>query len=304
MGRLKMKRIIRESFRLTILMGFVVGCAAVPQGAHLKDTERQFATGQIISATTGASVAFDDMIADLTSCRIVYIGENHTNPFHHQNQLKILQTISRNHADLVVGMEMFDVTYQTVLDQWSNGQLTQEDFIEKTHWYTNWRYGFGHYQALLTFIKDNRIPLFGLNIPFHIPPKIRIGGIDSLLGCDRQDLPDNVDTTNAAHRAHLERIFNQHRFHANANFEFFYEAQCVWEDTMASSVARNLDDRLMVVLVGNGHIIHRFGIPERAHKRTGVTYRTVYLASAGETLELSFADYIWVTPVDEKRGKR
>ncbi len=286
------------------MVGLVVGCAAAPQRAYLKDSERHFETGQIISAATGTTVAFDDMIADLTGCRIVYIGENHTNPAHHDIQLEILQSLSRNHADLVVGMEMFDVTYQTVLDQWSDGQLTQEAFIEKTHWYANWRYGYGLYQALLTFIKDNRIPLIGLNIPFHIPPKIRIGGIDSLLGCDRQNLPDNVDTTNVAHRAHLENIFNQHRFHADANFDFFYQAQCVWEDTMASSVARGLDGRLMVVLVGNGHIIHRFGIPERAEKRTGAPYRSVYLASAGETVELSFGDYIWITTATGKRGMR
>lgn len=286
------------------MVGLIVGCAAAPQRAYLKDSERYFETGQIISAATGTTVAFDDMIADLTGCRIVYIGENHTNPAHHDIQLEILQSLSRNHADLVVGMEMFDVTYQAVLDQWSDGQLTQEAFIEKTHWYANWRYGYGLYQALLTFIKDNRIPLIGLNIPFHIPPKIRIGGIDSLLGCDRQNLPDNVDTTNVAHRAHLENIFNQHRFHADANFEFFYQAQCVWEDTMASSVARGLDGRVMVVLVGNGHIIHRFGIPERAEKRTGAPYRSVYLASAGETVELSFGDYIWITTATGKRGMR
>jgi uncharacterized iron-regulated protein len=298
------KRIFRRSIRLTLLAGCIFGCAATPQRAYLKDSDRRIETGQIISAATGEAVTFEEMIADLTGSRIVYVGESHTNTFHHDIQLDILKALFRSHADLAVGMEMFAVTYQTVLDQWSEGQLSQEAFIEKTHWYANWRYGFGLYQTILTFIKDNRIPLIGLNIPFHIPPKIRIGGIGSLLGCDRQYLPGDIDTTNAAHRAHLENIFDQHRFHGDANFEFFYQAQCTWEDTMASSVARHLGDRLMVVLVGNGHIIHRFGIPERAHKRTKAPYRTVYLASAGETVELSFADYIWVTPAAVKRGMR
>ncbi len=299
-----MKRIFRHSIRLTFLVGCIFGCATTPQRAYLKDSDRHIETGQIISAATGETVTFEEMIADLTGSRIVYVGESHTNTFHHDIQLDILQALFRSHADLAVGMEMFDVTYQPVLDQWSEGQLSQEAFIEETHWYANWRYDFGLYQAILTFIKDNRIPLIGLNIPFYIPPKIRIGGIDSLLGCDRQNLPDDIDTTNTAHRAHLENIFDQHRFHGDANFEFFYQAQCTWEDTMASSVARHLGDRLMVVLVGNGHIIHRFGIPERAHKRTKAPYRTVYLASAGETVELSFADYIWITPATVKRGMR
>ena len=295
---------IRNSIQLTILTGFFFGCAATPQRALIKDSERYIETGQIISSATGAIVTFDEMIADLSGRRIVYVGENHTNPLHHGIQLKILQALSTNDENLAVGMEMFAVTYQSVLDQWTEGLLSQEEFIEKTHWYANWRYDFSLYAEILTFIKDNDIPLIGLNIPFHIPRKIRIGGIDSLLGCDRQDLPDNIDTTDAAHRDHLEKIFNQHQFHGEANFEFFYQAQCVWEDTMASAVVRNLNDRQMVVLVGNGHIIHRFGIPDRAYKRAQTPYRSVYLASSGETVELSFADYIWVTPAAGKRGMR
>ncbi len=65
---------------------------------------------------------------------------------------------------------------------------------------------------------------------------------------------------------------------------------------MAASIARNLGDRSMVVLAGNGHIVHKFGIPERAFNLTGASYRTVYLAPAGETVDLSYGDYIWVTP--------
>jgi uncharacterized iron-regulated protein len=140
-----------------------------------------------------------------------------------------------------------------------------------------------------------------LNIPFHIPSKVRIGGIDSLLGCDRQDLPRHIDTSNAAHRTYLETIFKAHTFHGDGNFDFFYQAQCVWEDTMAASIAHNLDDRLMLVLAGNGHIVHKFGIPERAFNLTGAPYRTVYLAPAGETVDLSYGDYIWVTPPAENR---
>jgi uncharacterized iron-regulated protein len=295
---------LRDSFRLALVAGGVYGCSAASQSVVLEDSGHRFEAGQIISTATGNAIAFEEMIADLVGSRIVYIGEIHTNAAHHDIQLSILQAILRHQASLAVGMEMFAVTYQSVLDQWSDGSMAAELLIERTHWYANWRHNFDLYREILVFIKDNHIPLFGLNIPFHIPPKIRIGGIDSLLGCDRQDLPDVVDTTHDGHRSHLENIFNQHRFHEDANFEFFYQAQCVWEDTMASSVARFLGDRLMVVLVGNGHIIHRFGVPERAYKRTGFPYRTVYLASAGETVELSFADYIWVAPAAEKSGMR
>jgi uncharacterized iron-regulated protein len=63
--------------------------------------------------------------------------------------------------------------------------------------------------------------------------------------------------------AYLEQVFNQHHVKEIESFEFFYTAQCVWEDTMAESVALNLEDDQMIVRTGNGHIIRKFGIPDR-----------------------------------------
>ncbi|MGB7920936.1 MAG: ChaN family lipoprotein [Desulfobacterales bacterium] len=287
---------ISKIFLVTCLVGFVFACAASPPRLFLKDRDRYVEAGQIISGAAGAPTTFDEMLADLSGCRVVYVGEIHTDPAHHAIQLKILKALANVNPRVAVGMEMVDFTYQPVLDQWSAGELSQEAFLEKTHWYANWRFDFTHYRPILDVIREKGLPLFGLNIPFHIPPKVRIGGIDSLLGCDRQDLPPRIDTSNAAHRAYLETIFKAHAFHGEANFDFFYQAQCVWEDTMAASIARNLEDRLMVVLVGNGHIVQKFGIPERAFNLTGASYRTVYLAPVGETVDLSYGDYIWVTP--------
>jgi hypothetical protein len=52
----------------------------------------------------------------------------------------------------------------------------------------------------------------------------------------------------------------------------------------------------MVVLAGNGHIIRKFGIPNRAFARTGAPFNTIYLAPVGAEADLSWADYLWVTP--------
>ena len=109
-------------------------------------------------------------------------------------------------------------------------------------------------------------------------------------------LPDIIDTTNTDHRAYLEAIFNLHAFSDRDAFDFFYEAQCTWEDGMADAVAENLGAGKMVVLAGNGHIIRKFGIPDRAFARSHAPFKTIYLAQVGDEAELSWADYLWVTP--------
>ena len=65
---------------------------------------------------------------------------------------------------------------------------------------------------------------------------------------------------------------------------------------MAEKVGDNLGTGKMVVLAGNGHIIRKFGIPNRAFARTEAPFKTIYLASVGGEAELSWADYLWVTP--------
>ena len=70
----------------------------------------------------------------------------------------------------------------------------------------------------------------------------------------------------------------------------------MWDEKMAESIALGLKEERMIVLAGNGHIQYRYGIPDRAFRRTGAPFRTLCLAPAGEKIDLSIADYIWITP--------
>ena len=275
----------------------MAGCAAGPQEKQLeiKEFDRTYNANTIIDTAAGTPVTFEQLIADLKDVRIVYVGESHTDPVHHQIQLRIINALADQNENLAVGMEMFDFTYQDVLDRWTDGQLDQQLFLEQTQWYANWRFDYNLYQAILDTIKERQLRLVGLNIPFYIPARIRVGGIDNQQEAVKNLLPENIDTSNTDHRAYAEEIFNRHRFSGSGNFEYFYQAQCVWDETMAESIARNLGTGQMVVLAGNGHIIYKYGVPNRAFKRNQVPFRTIYLAPVDTTAEPAYADYIWVT---------
>jgi len=281
---------------LAAMFGVLSGCAGPPAAVTIPDLEGTFGVGSILSGKTGRSVSLEALVADLARARIVYVGEKHTNPAHHQIQVQLMALLHQHHTRLTVGMEMFDRTYQAVLDQWSAGELQEDAFLQKTQWYANWRYPYPLYREILDFIRHQRLPLFALNLPGHIPARIRVGGIANLTPYDSPWLPAEIDLTHEAHRRHLKTVFQRHAFADEARFEFFYEAQCVWEETMAESIARSLSAAPMLVLAGNSHIQYHYGIPERALRRTGAAFRTVYLATVGDSIDLGIADYIWVTP--------
>ena len=284
----------RFLFGLTII-SFLWGCAGKSDTVLIKDTSQTVKPDTIISTKTGKSITFDQLMADLNRYQIIFVGENHTNSAHHAIQQKIIEAVFQNTPSMRVGMEMFDRSYQEVVDLWSAGVLDEETFLRKVHWYANWQFDFGLYRDILGFIKENRIKIVALNIPFYIPGRIRVGGIDNLADTDKQYLPKEIDTSNAAHRNYVEQVFNQHHLRGNVKFDDFYMVQCVWDEIMAESIAANLGGNKIVVLAGNGHIQYKYGIPDRAFRRTSASFRTLYLVSAGKEIELGIADYVWVT---------
>jgi uncharacterized iron-regulated protein len=271
------------------------GCTTGPAVVRIADSDARMAAETGFATADGRRLSWEALVAQLAEARIVYVGEEHANAAHHALQARLIRDLARRHADLLVGMEMFDFRYDGVLARWSRGELDLETFLRQTHWYANWRFDHTLYQPVFEAVQESGLPLVGLNLPFHLPAKIREGGLDSLLPDEQAWLPEEIDLTVAEHRAALEDTFRRHRFPSRVNFDFFYQAQCAWDETMAAAVARNLGVGRMVVLCGRGHML-RFGIPDRVFRRNGVPFRTLLLAPVGTDAQRRDADYIWATP--------
>ena len=283
---------------LWIIAVILGGCGMPSEQLKITDLETAFPPETIVATATGQPVSKEQLIQAMAQVQIVYVGESHTDKRHHVIQRDVIEAMQATWPDIVVGMEMFDVTYQPVLDRWSAGELDEQRFLELTHWYANWRFDFALYRPILNSVKDHGLRLIGLNLPTGLSSKIATGGIASLQPHDARYLPEQIDLTNPDHRAYVREVYmgHRHRIRGRDNFDYFHEAQCAWEDTMADTIARNLDTRKMVVIVGNGHIIRKFGVPDRAYARTNAVFRTIYLAPVGQEVRSDIADYIWVTP--------
>jgi uncharacterized iron-regulated protein len=268
-----------------IMIAGICGCGGFPM--------KKASEEKIISARTGQTISFETMISELSEVSVVYVGEHHTNPAHHAAQLSVIRAMAQHFSDIVVGMEMFAVPYQPLLNEWFSGNTDEASFLRKTHWYANWRFDYGLYRDILNFIREYHIHLAALNIPFHIPPKISVGGLDSLSEEDKKYLPETIGLYDPEHRAYVSEIFKHHSIPGRDRFDDFYAAQCVWEDAMAESVAKNLKNK-MIVLAGNGHIFRKFGIPDRAFQRNRASFRTVYMVSDDKNTDFSAGDYLWV----------
>jgi len=284
----------------------------MPPLATVEGIQRHFSQGRIIDLKTGEAIDFTALIEKLKPVDVIFVGEVHNNPEHHLIQVQLLQALMARYAPpLAVAMEFFETTQQPVLDRFMNGELDETTFLEQVDWKNSWRFPYHLYRPILWVSQDKGTALLGINAPNAVVKKVARSGLVSLTLEERNQVARDIDLENKAHREYLDRIFKQHPFkknpkHSVENFDHFYEAQCVWDETMAQTIADYMEAQggKMVVFTGNGHIMNRFGIPNRVLRRVDVKTATIVLYPLTErsTINKRLADYVWLTS-DSKTGR-
>ena len=276
-----------------------------------KDRIMEISPGQIYSKRAGKPVSFLKMIEDMKDDHFIYVGETHNSLPMHDIQLKIIQALYEHDNDLSIGLEMLPVSTQEVLNEWSLGTLTQEEFVQKVKWYVNWNYNFGFYEKIFKLAKKNRVPLYALNISREIIKKIRKKGWNELSD-EEKNLVPQPHLTDEEHRTLIRTIFENteipHQMKGESleiAFEGLYRAQSAWDEVMAFNAIRALQEKKMVVLAGSGHLFYNLGINRRAYERSHLPFKTVICLAVPEEKEglevsRSLADYVWGIPEQER----
>jgi uncharacterized iron-regulated protein len=252
-----------------------------------------------VDLASGRAITFEELIDHLSSKNLIFVGEAHDNPDHHLIQIQILQAVASRSPSLAVGMEFFQQDHQPLVDRYLRGEITEKEFLETVDWKKNWGFEYYLYRPLMQLAKDRKYRVLAINAPNSLVRKVARSGLKSLEPSEREQLPKETDLTQDRHRSFLQEIYNEHSPRELKNFDFFYEAQCVWEETMAHNLAEYLasGEGRLIAFTGNGHIVNKFGIPDRTLRRVPASMVTVmpYPLSGKETIERQTADFVWFT---------
>ncbi|MCL1475447.1 ChaN family lipoprotein [Argonema antarcticum] len=249
------------------------------------------------------------VLQQLTQANVVYLGETHNNAEDHLIQLQIIEELHRQNPNIAIAMEMFQRPFQFQLDRYIANDLTERQLQDRTDYKDRWGYPWEYYAPILRFAKANRLPVLAMNTPTEITRKVARSGLESLSQSEQQDIPplSEIRTDNPAYRQLMLDIYQQ--MHqgvggSSNSFDRFFQAQVLWDETMAEVIAKFLrtnPDFQVVAIVGQGHIIYGHGIPTRVARRLGsanLVQRTVLLnpsANAQFKADESAADFIWRT---------
>ena len=238
----------------------------------------------------------DSIIPYLTASRIIYIGERHDRFAHHINQLQIIKKMHKAGYKLAVGMEMFQKPFQPVVNDYLAGKIDEHKFLQKTEYFSRWRYDYNLYKPIIDYLKQQNLPLVALNIHGDISRKVAREGIYSLSDKEKKQLPGSMDFLNECYRRDLNEVFSLHKEQGELkDFSYFYQAQILWDEAMAKSAQKFLTDNpesKLVMLAGNGHVRHKYGIPERLYRRNREPFTVIV---QDEEIEDGIADYVLIT---------
>ena len=244
---------------------------AVPHGGSPYRDFAELEDGQILHLPTGLTVSVEQMIDTVSASRVIYVGETHDNLEAHRIQLEIIRRLDEKFPGrITLGMEMFRRSAQVDLDRWHRGELDDKSFRKLFR--NNWGRGFGLYQPIFDFLREQSIPLIGLKSTRAMEQLLREGGPG------QAGLPE-IDTQDQYHRAYSTALFGGNETHTGVVSKP-YQMLLLWEEAMAETVARflkdeNNQDRKLIVLAGGFHVQYGYGIPKRAFRRIPHAYSIV-----------------------------
>jgi len=234
------------------------------------------APGRYFQPALQHEVSVDETLRRVSRHRVVLLGEHHDNAEHHRWQLHTVAALAALRPKIALGLEMVPRRLQPVLDRWTQGQLGEEEFVKQLNWDAIWSFDIQYYLPLFHLARMQRIPLYALNVERELFNRVAREG----WGAIPQNKREGVTTPAPASKEYLQFLaasFLGHNPPAASSSEAtsqqegekflrFVQGQQLWDRAMAegiAKVARLANAPLVIGIMGSGHIVNRYGVPDQ-----------------------------------------
>lgn len=278
-----------KSIRILILSALIACFAMLLPVASL-------AHPHIIDVDKNTEITPGDLLKDLRSVQVVFIGELHDHFGHHRAQLTIIDALDNDQKPLAIGLEMFRKDSQETLDRWVDNDLSLSKFMPVYN--DNWGM-WQKYQNIFLHARNEEVKMLGLNISRSITRKVLRKGFKALPAEEKQMLGNVQCVVNPVYSDYIRIALGVSGGHGD-QYLHFCEAQLLWDTMMARNLVeflRENPDYRMVVLAGSGHA-WKFGIPTQMLEQAELSYRVLLPEIINrvdrKSVTKEIADYLWL----------
>ncbi|NIR40640.1 MAG: iron-regulated protein, partial [Actinobacteria bacterium] len=136
---------------------------------------------------------------------MIYVGERHDRYADHLAQLSIIEAVHRRAPALAIGLEQFQTPFQPALDDYVAGKIGIDALLERSEYFTRWRFDPRLYLPILEFARENAVPMVALNAPTETTDAVSRQGLDAVTGALGE-----VEPAPPAYRERLRAVFEEH----------------------------------------------------------------------------------------------
>ena len=243
----------------------------------------------------GRETLMSEAISRIKQNKIILVGEHHSNTDHHEAQLDVIRSLKEAGIQVAIGLEMFRSDGQEALDRWIDGSIGEEKFRQV--YYDNWNFPWQAYRIIFEYAREEKVPMIGLNVPRSITRQVSQKGFKSLTAEQKGQISNIACRVDEEYMKYIKKAFGAHA-HGNLDFNYFCEAQLVWDNVMAINALNYLKSHpaaAVVVLTGVGHA-QKGAVPRQIRSRSQVPVAVILPEVKGSidaaTIDIEDADYI------------
>lgn len=221
--------------------------------------------GEIYQGETAQLVQLKDIANQVKAGDILVIGEVHDREMDHAHQLALIKALVERDFVVNVGMEFLSYTDQDKVNLYMSGQLSEEQFLEQVQWGGT---PFSLYKEQMWSGYNSGGEVIALNMPRKVTKDIAKNGLKNISEEHQELMPPNFELGNELYFKRFKQAMGAH-----GHEEFLlnmFAAQCTWDDTMAWTAVEFMKTRpgeVMIIIVGNFHVIYGGGLPDRIQSR-------------------------------------
>jgi uncharacterized iron-regulated protein len=278
----------------------------------------------------GHASSLSSIMDAAASADVLLVGEEHDDFVGHRVELELLTRALDRYVPLdasptrsvVLSLEMFEQDVQYVVDEYLQGLITEEHFVESARAWNDYSV---YYRPLVEAAKARAVPVVAANAPRRYVNRVSNEGPESLWALSAQARsylpPLPYPGPSAAYRAQFDSAMSEGmdsaQAHAHAVSDNAIYAQALWDASMGYAIAGALMQNtgaLVIHVVGSFHVARGTGIPERiADYRPGTRVRSVVMSTTddidawGDSEDRGLADFVILTRTMEsphRSGRR
>lgn len=268
------------------------------------EVPREVSSVRVLRLPEGTEVRSRALGAELLQAQAICLGEAHDVPAHHSAAVWLIQSLARaargRGLKLGIGLESFQQPFQHALSAYQRGEIGEAELLRRTEYETRWGYPFVLYRATLERARDLGLSMIALNAPRELTRAVARRGVEDLGPRQAQPLAA-FDFQDSEHRSDFEHRMLDHPGVNREGLERYYQAQVVWDETMAERAALWISERApirrMLLIAGQAHC-QRSAIPSRIERRGAGRALAVVLTTREPTASEQLAfDYAVVVGV-------